>query len=206
MLSSEIRLVTDFNDYYDELCNDAGKVPYVRKYKNCMSKAEALRYLTNFGTPVIETKPVTKFNSFDRKLVVYTDPYAHCGKGKIICSYGEAVTSYPNYLASPYIEGTEGVSLKFLQVGSRRFRIMMKNNNFDNFVKPGIVTQIDELSPAFNYAISLPIFSIDYISCGNEMIAVDFNEVQDLSRLGFEDIMKPEEVIHEIEKSFNHKK
>ena len=200
-MASNIKLVSDFVDYYDLAFNSAGSTEYKRMLSESMPKGKALNWLRLHNIPSIETKPVNAFSIYDRQLVVYTDPKLHSGKGKIICSYNEAINNYGNYLGSAFVDGTDGISLKFLQVGSRRFRIMMKNDKDGIELNPGIVTDISELKPEFNYFIYNPVFSIDYISCNNKMLAVDFNEVQSLSELGIDKLISPEDVVAEIEKS-----
>ena len=45
------------------------------------------------------------------------------------------------------------------------------------------------------------IYSIDYIQYNNEMLATDFNEVQNLHNIGFERFMTAEQIINEIRDS-----
>lgn len=199
-MPASIKLVSDFTDYYDSAFRPDGTLEYRRLQSECMSKGKALDWLKLHNIPTLETKPVREFSRFDSKIVVYTDTKLHMGKGKIICSYQEAIDNYPNYLGAPYIEGTDGLTLKFLQIGSRRFRIMFKNPKYDFELNSGGITSIEELRPEYNYSISIPIFSIDYIPRNNSMIAVDFNEVQPLYYLGIDKFLTPGDVRNEVEK------
>ena len=205
VLETPIKLFSDFRDYYDDAFNPNGTVAYVRKYSECMTKSKAMSWLKIHNVPCLDIKPVAHFNpAFNKEVVVYTDPKLHGGKGKILMSCREAIETYPNYLGSSFIEGTDGVSLKFLQVGGRKFHVVMRNSNYMNCLAPGDVVSVEELRPGFNYSVSIPIFSIDYISYNGSMIAVDFNQVQSLKDLGFDKIMTPEEVVKEIEKSIRY--
>ena len=78
---------------------------------------------------------------------------------------------------------------------------MMQNDEHGINLNPGRVISIDEIEPGFNYLIHHPIFSIDYIPRNEEMLAVDFNEVQHLGNLGFDKIMTPDEVAAEVIRS-----
>lgn len=201
-MSNNIGLESDFKDFYDNLFNDKSSFKYKRNLSDSMPKGKALKTLKSFGTPTIEIKPVSQFNRYDSKLVVYTDPKLHLGMGKQVCSWHEAMLNYSNCLASLYLDETDGVSLKFLQLGSRRFRIMMKGEK--DSLLPGVVTSIEELEQGYNYVIPIPIFSIDYISNGNEMVAIDYNEVQELSSLGIEKIITEAEVVEQIYRALIH--
>lgn len=203
-MPAAIKLTSDFSDYYDSAFMVNGDMEYRRMQSECMTRGKALGWLKLHNIPTIETKPVKEFNRSTEKIVVYTNTKLHRGKGKVICSYQEAIDNYPNYLGAPYIEGTDGLCLKFLQVGSRRFRIMSKNPDYESTLNNGVITSIEELKPEFNYSISIPIFSIDYIPRNNSMVAIDFNEVQPLEYLGFSKIMTPGDIRNEVEKFMKH--
>jgi len=202
MSKAPLCIKSDFTDYYGTLSEKSGII-YNRKISDCKQRGADLAYLRKLGIKTLELKQVSSFSYFDDKLVVYTDPKKHNGLGKKICTYDEAMSMYSNYLACKYIEKKDGLTIKYLQVGKRRFTLTFKEDMSSTlltseFLKEGRLININEAESAYNRLIGLPIFSIDYISDGVDMIATDFNEVQNLERLGMNRYLKSEEVINEI--------
>lgn len=196
-----VRLNSDFEDYYDKYFDSDGVITYNRYYNRSMPRGQAINMLKHFKVPVIDIMAANKFSRMYTKLVVYTDPMLHSGKGKVILPRSEASLMHGNCLASPFVDGTDGIYLKYLQIGVRRFQLTMKNPLDGLKCMPGNIIGIKELKPEFNFIIGLPIFSIDYISVNNTMVAIDFNEVQSLYSLGFERIMTGSDIVKEVEKS-----
>lgn len=201
-LESGIRIESDFSDYYDSEFSQSSQDKVYRRFKrDNFPKGKALKVLRDKGISTLDIRPVRDYINPDELLVIYTDPSLHDGRGKILCTWREAMFSYSNCLASLFIRDTGGVSLKFLQVGSRRFRLMMKNEDTEKVFEHGKIVSVDELQPELNFGFALPVFSIDYVSCSNEMIAVDFNRVQSLEKISFNNIMSASEVVSEIRKA-----
>lgn len=195
-----VRIISDFVDYYDCLSSDEEQMVYHRNYGDCSQRGKALHKLQIMGIKTIEVQQVERFvDTLSEKLVVYIDPRQHNGKGKRIMTVGEAKQTYPNYIASKFYEGTTEY-IKFLQVGKRRFIINCKRTD-ENDLSKHIITDINEISSELNRLVSLPIFSINYISVDNAMVATDFNEVERLDNCGVKDLLKPEQVIEEIKNS-----
>ena len=203
MLSREshgIYIESDFIDYYDELSSEENYIGIYERHLPTETRGTLLNQLTYSGIRTVDLRAAREFDSSIRYLVVYTNPKLHNSLGKRVVSLEEAKLIYPNNLASPFYEESNGETLKYLQVGCRRFRVNLKSD--DPFkMKEGRIVKIEELSPYPNYTILKPIFSIDYISTGKEMIAVDFNPIQNLGKIGFEEVMSAEEVMHEIKKA-----
>lgn len=194
-----IKIVSDFKDYYDIVSDENSSIVYNRFWSKCEQRATALRNLQSMGTRTIEIKPVSNFLFSDGRLVVYTNPKLHNGQGKKIMTVGEARQIYLNYTASQYFENSDGF-VKFLQVGKRRFIISYKRTDNDDLSK-SIITDINEISSEYNRIVALPIFSIDYISLNNVMVATDFNEVESLQNCGVDKLLAPEVVAEEIKNS-----
>lgn len=194
------KLNTDFKDYYDGCLSEDNSVVYNRLSKQVMSRGEALHYLNNNGIKTVKFGPVSKFIG-QSHIVVYTNPMLHNFLGKHIYSYNEANGQYRNCLASEFLINSKGCTVKYLQVGERRFRMMFQNDEYKTKLMEGKLVALDELPRQYNYAIGLPIYSIDYVSNGGEMVAVDFNEVQQLDRIGFQSVMNAEDVADEIKRA-----
>lgn len=191
-----IRIESDFSDYYDCKGN-SDSIGVYRRYTSSDSRAKILRWLRGKDIKTVDIKAVKEFDNSNSKLVVYNNSSLHGFKGKSVMDIEEARELYPNLPASKFYEEANGETIKVLQIGSRRFRMTLKNEDL-HLLKEGRVTDIIELTPQLNYGIMEPIFSIDYIFNGVDMLAVDFNKVQKLDTLGIQDIMTPEEVINEI--------
>ena len=194
---SNLKIESDFIDFYDNLNNDNSVLIYKRYLKNCKQRGTDMKYLRSLGVKTIELKQVNQLIGYNGQIVVYTDPKAHNGYGKMIMNVDEAMLSYSNCLASPYYFTENNLSIKYLQIGKRRFNLC--------FQKPeplslncGTLIDIKESEPQYNRLIGLPIFSIDYISTGREMIATDFNEVQNLQILGMNNYISSESIIEEV--------
>lgn len=195
MTNIKLKIESDFSDYYDFLSVNEGYIAkYVRKYSNSLHKNQAIAELRKLGVSTIPIGSVRQLQSLHKQLVVYTDVTKHKGEGKVIMESYEAMLSYPTCLASPYFENS-GITNKFLQIGCRRFRIVLENSSP---LKTGRILSIDEIQPSYNYLVGLPIFSIDYIDTAYGMLAVDFNTVQDLQSLNMYTILQPHEVINEV--------
>ena len=188
---------SDFTDYYDTLNNVNSNLVYNRYISQCKQRGAALKFLRNIGVKTVELKQVNKFFREDGYIVVYTDPKAHNGLGKKIMTVDEANRAYGNYIASHYYDNTNGLTLKFLQIGKRRFTLYYKTDK-PLSLELGTLIDVKESQAYYNRIIGLPIFSIDYISNGHEMLATDFNEVQNLSLIGANKLLTPEEIILEI--------
>lgn len=195
-----IALKSTFSDYYDIAAKSDSEIVYNR-VRQGKGRAAQLNYLKGLGIKTVDFGPLTKFNPDSGKLVVYTNTLSHDFQGKKICTYSEAAIQYPNYLMAQFLDVYNGYTIKYLQVGERRFRVMLQNKDYLTRLVEGSVLAIEELDRQFNYAVALPIYSIDYISNGTEMVAIDFNEVQNLGNIGFNRVMGPVEVTTEIEKA-----
>lgn len=192
----KIKLISDYNDYYDSLCDDTSQIVYKRKLSDCMQRGVALNYLKSKSIKTIDIKPVASFNSWDKKIVVYKDPSGHHGTGKEIMDIDFAKSMYPTCLASKYVESDDFLTVKFLQLGKRRFTITYQSSALS--LDKGTVINISESTAEYNTSIPYPMYSIDYISVDKVMIATDFNEVENLQLLNFETQVDAESVVEEI--------
>lgn len=191
-----ICIKSDFTDYYDILNDNNSNIVYNRYLKNCKQRGSALKYLRNIGIKTIEIKQVNKFFRGDGPIVVYTDPNGHNSQGKKIITVDDAMQSYENCIASKYFIDSD-ITIKYLQIGKRRFTLYFKKNK-QFTLNMGELIDIKESSPEYNRLFGLPIFSIDYISNGKEMIAIDFNEVENLQALNINKYIDYNIIIQEI--------
>lgn len=227
----KLKLFSDFKDYYDFAFDSQGE-PFNRYSRNDMPRDVMLRYLESIGckTPLHGTVVDVVSRVCNNKLcieefcclnagvsncscddicnngfvVVYDDMFAHCGDGKRLLSFNEALEMCPNSYCTLFIPGNEnraGSSLRFLQVGNRKF--WLKYWSFEDWrsnVGDGdcvVLSEcINESYPVYGY----PVFAIDFIFAGNSiMYAIDFNTAPGLKPL--QDIMSPTDVYTEIKKA-----
>lgn len=195
MLGTQLSIESDFKDFYDIESSPNGIV-YRRFMKDGLSRGKALSYLRTLGIKTLDLKQVSDFSFLNDKLVVYTDPKKHGGAGKKIMSFEEARECYSNFLASAYLPESNGITLKYLQIGKRRYALTFKNEN--ESLELGKLIDIRPYSEEYNYIIGLPVFSIDYICKDGLMIATDFNEVQNLEKIFMNHYLNSGEVKQEI--------
>ena len=155
-MDTPVKIVSDFIDYYDMDSNKNGNLIFNRKISDSLNKKASLNILRNMGIPTIDVMIVKDIPFSVKNIVVYTDSKAHNGKGKMVCPREEAMSYFANNLGTPYIENTNGVYLKLLQVGTRRFKIIAQQNE-PMGLGMGRVLNIEEISPQLS-SITSPIF------------------------------------------------
>lgn len=197
----KVGLESDFKDYYDSYFEqNAEQVQAVYKRNKCdmPSKGKGLATLRKIGIQTIKLEATRDMIFFDegqsKQIVVYTDPNKHDGTGRVLMKLSEAQLTYPNSLASEFYEEATSIS-KLLYIGSRRFKVLIETKGG---LDKGRVVQIEEIGRMYNYMIACPIFSIDYIPTNNGLLAITLNTVERLSDYGFDNIIKPEDIVEEI--------
>lgn len=193
---SGLCIKSDYTDFYDVLSNNNSIITYNRYLSQCKQRGSALKYLRSLGIKTLDIKQVNQFFRGDGPIVVYKDPMGHHGNGKAIMSVDDAMQYYSNCVASNYYN-KDGFTIKYLQIGKRRFSLCFKKNEAET-LDVGTLIDIKESNSEFNRLIGLPIFSIDYISNGCEMIATDFNEVENLHNINMDRYLDSNTVITEI--------
>ena len=194
---SNLCIKSDFTDFYDIYSVKDGQITYNRYRSESRQRWEALKYLRSLGLKTIELKPVQSYTLFDPPIVVYTNPKLHSGNGKKVLSINEALQIYPSCVASLYYKDSIN-TIKVIQVGKRQFRITFRREISNNTLTPGNIIDIKEIKSDYNRVIGLPIYSIDFISINNEMIATDFNEVEVLYKYEINRYINGEEIINEV--------
>lgn len=195
---SDLYIESDFTDFYDTISKEKSPIKYRRYISECKQRGTALKYLRSIGLSTIDIKPVNQYLDSDGLLVVYTDPKQHSGQGKKLLTVEEAKVMYNNCIASNYYKTENNLTIKYVQIGKRRFTLYFKKNENSNPLSMGDLINIQETQSEYNRLVGLPIFSIDYISVGDKMLATDFNEVQSLESLGMYNYIQKEDVIKEI--------
>lgn len=194
-----LKLNTDFEDFYDAELSSLSGIEYNRFKGSTVSRGEELNWLNRIGIKTVKFGAASSFIPATKQVVVYTNPFLHDFKGKSIYNFDEYRGS--NYLIAEFLADSLGYTVKYLQVGERRFKLMLYNKDFRTKLSEGVLVSCEELPKQYNYSMGIPIYSIDYVSNGHEMLAVDFNRVQNLKKLGMENVMKASEVALEVRKA-----
>lgn len=191
-------LESTFTDFYDKKLAEYDNIEYKRSRPKADARGLELNELRKIGIPTLEVKAVSLYNSSVEELVVYTEPHKHDKEGKIVTDLETARLMYRNNLASPFYRKCCMFTIKYVQVGKRRFRVFFLGKRDESVFEDGQVMKIEELYSQYNTVIKEPIFSIDYISTDFGLIAIDFNKVQNLGKIGLADYMTDDEVCQEL--------
>lgn len=201
-----LKIESNFIDYYDNTAKSYN-VPsisdkcYDRNIRSYVHKAQSIKFLKALGVNTIQLKPVSQLGVYDDDVVVYVDDTLHECQGKIVVSAKIALRDFSNCVCTHYYPDV-CKTYKVLQIGEKRYNISFdKTHNGAEDFSHGLLSDIHQLTPAYNKNIKLPIFSIGYIETKTDMIATDFNEVEKLYRLNFNNVLKPEDVVAEILKT-----
>lgn len=220
-----VGLHTDFHDYYDHAFAarwQGAKHTFERTSTQGLGRREMLTYLGFLGltTPLYGKVRdlVAHFRSVHDAvilqlvdLVVYTDPRAHAGEGKVKLSLDEALAQYPDCLASEHVPATmngTGQSLRYLRIGTRQF--WLRYTSRDDWRSNCGEVEIELLSEEEPKQIGdlgrigLPLFAVDFVSAGKALYAMDFNTAPGLRGTGVEDRLTPTEVYQEIANVITH--
>lgn len=208
----KMQLQSDFHDYYDAAFEQTG-TEFRRMTRKGMDRRSMLDILNSRGlrTPtygcVKEIVPKL-LSDYDESIqlmatesiievIVHTDPTAHAGEGKIKLSAAEALDKYPRHLGVEYIPATmngSGRSLRYLQVGSRRFWLEYTSiSDWRSNVGEGNCRVITEEAPGYHPRFDQAMFAIDFAPAGRHLYALDYNIAPGLAPL--RDILRPSEVV-----------
>ena len=220
-----IALKSDFRDYYDhgfEAPHPTHTRLWERYARGGLGRPDLFAYLDGLGlrTPTHgSTRQVIKQALGDHapgvraglmkylELVVYTDPFAHQGAGKIKVTMVEAIESYPNHFAAECIPANPeglGESLRYLRIGRRQFwlRYASANDWRSNAgeVTVGVLGEENPLPEVGCDGIAWPLFAIDFIPAWGRsgLYAVDFNAAPGLAGTGIEHYLPAREAYEEI--------
>jgi hypothetical protein len=212
----KISLEADFRDYYDCIFYPGAEASYRRMaHAGDMPKQRQidimrkLRLQTLPFLPCAEQRPVKTI-----PLVVYTDPAAHCGEGKLLVEWRHAIEAHPLDYSIPFIATTndphKATSHRLLQVGSRAWWLWYEGHGgwMSNHCHETRISVIEEIAPipAAACVKEFPIFAIDFvvpvaktpIYKFSEVLeygyAIDFNSAPGLRGTGIEDILSSVEV------------
>lgn len=202
----ELKLKTDFRDFYDHAFDAKGET-FLRLSKGGMSRREMVLFLERLGFATPRHGVVSAFvpellvkedsSSGPTEVVVYLDEAAHRGEGKVKLSATDALASHPGHLCSEYLPtavGGIGTSLRYLQVGSRRWWLRYwSETDWRSNVGEGGTEVLREMPAGYHPQIQEPMFAIDFLVAGRRLVAIDYNTAPGLAPL--RDTLTPTEIV-----------
>ena len=213
-------IYTDFRDFYDHWFAGSWQEPaaiFDRRARHGMSRGDMLVWLQDLGfkvprfgkvrnlAPVILQEFLCGRGKLS-DLVVHFDEAAHAGKGKELLSCCDALARFPEAFATEYIQATRNgavVSLRYLQIGRRRFWLRYSSSDWrSNCGDVRIEFLGEEKILDFCKWIRHPLFALDFLESGGELLALDFNTAPRIQGTGVEDIMHGKEVYRELSRFF----
>lgn len=205
----KLKLKSDFTDYYDHWFDSSGD-EFRRVSTDGPTRQEMFWLFDDLGLRTPARGNVIDFHypSAPTEVVVYTDPIAHCGNGKLKMPYEAALEEYPDYLATEFIP-CDSESIRELHVGNRCFRLRYKSlEDWRSNVGEGEIEVLGEQPfPAYRAKVPHAIFAIDFLprpARGDEL-AIDFNTAPGMRGSGIERFLPPKYVV-QIIKEFLHGK
>ncbi|WP_144402114.1 hypothetical protein [Geoalkalibacter subterraneus] len=214
-----LQLKSDFRDWYDCAFDLQGQMVFERLSTAGMSRRQMFAFLQKLGlrtprhglvedlvsalTHDCEDWPKDlqrRFLDQAVDVVIYHDEQAHCGEGKQKISAGKALDLYPDTYASEFIPSVAGrgsVSLRYLQVGQRRWWLRYwSQDDWRSNAGEGDCEILCEEKPGRPHEINDPLFAVDFIRAGKKLYAIDFNIAPGLAPLN--GLLLPSEVVSQI--------
>lgn len=215
-----VTLITDYRDYYDHIFHAAGNATFRRMaHDRGMPKYRQFEILkrAEICTPpfhAIGSEQANKLYGPMDNIVAYTDEYQHCGEGKELLPYGDAVNRFclpglitPIYCTS-WINTTgtydEARSYRYLQIGAKAFwlRYEGKGGWMSNHAGDTEIYVEGDCEPIGHHVLaSYPMFAIDFVipvdrpipdrfeDVLDRGVAIDFNTAPGLKWTGIEDVL-----------------
>jgi len=207
-----IRLKSDFHDYYDHWFAGSWQeadLVFERFTRSGPSRPEMMDVLAGQGMCVPRYGRVRNLASELRgeaEVVVHLDELAHRAEGKIRCSAGYALQSYPDCFCVEYVRSgyAGGYTLRCVCFGHRAFWLEYHSPG-DWRSNVGDVS-VSVLAPAFRgdgVFQDTPLWAVDYVPAGGCLYAIDFNIAPRLSGTGLEQWVSGKEVFEEIVSFFS---
>lgn len=182
-MKDEVKINSDFIDYYDISAYKDGSIEFNRYTKN--RNIKGLEYLKKIGVPVVKVQSASMIDNCDYVVMI---------KDGSILSKQDAKVLYANQLCTEFYSSRV---YKTIHIGERV--VVIKENitgcNLDTFE----VDDIEDVGVLGNI-LDTPIYSVEYMKVNGVFRAVRLNEVENLRKNKVETLMKPVEVYKEIKK------
>lgn len=212
-MDSKISIKSDFRDWYDHVFypkNNSDRQFFRMAHNPIFSlpKYNQFQIFLNAGMqPPLSGFP--KDLTQCSKVVVYTDPLAHCGEGKILVNINEAIETYHDHFCSEWIQThddlSKAISYRHLQIGNRAWWLKYEGEGswMSNHADKVEVTILEEIEPyeAF-FTKHLPMYAIDYVrDKASYLYAIDLNTAPGTKYTGLDEVLSASDVYSLIENS-----
>jgi hypothetical protein len=200
----KVRLDTDYEDSYDSHFDVDGSIVFNRNGSSRLNRIEMYKILNMIGlkTPkfgmVAELykdlstkfhggKNALKSSGYDNvvELVVFTDIMSSSGSAMVKMSLDQAREEYPGLFAVQYIPTRSktyaSVTERLVMIGDtcEWLRVTSvddwRSNCGDTLVEATLSTQNRNARPPFLRSITMPLYAIDFVTVGNEILAIDLD-------------------------------
>lgn len=215
-----LRLVSDFNDFYDSAFSSEG-TPFVRMSQDGRTPMQVLDSLKELGyrVPVYgEVRQVVDemcyqwFQDVPRlkqgasttarvlgtlmSVVVFDSLSPQRPRKKRLVPAWQAWESLPNQFCVEYLESpSSGVSWRYVQIGKRRWWLEFESpSDWRSTCGDYQVLLLGEDAPAYHPAFPYPLFSVDCVP-GRHLYTIDFHTAPRIAGTGLENIVTPDEVV-----------
>lgn len=209
-----MKLATDFNDYYDHAFDS----------RHAYTTKEMLRYsargehrstdhsrleAAGFKVPARADSPAQLRATYGRNgyLVVYTDPHAHAGEGKLLLPVDQAEAKHPGAYCSLFVGPVRnpgpGHSTRLIMVGDLPFwinytsRTDWRSNAGEVLIEEALTLPESKAHlEAQALRLGLPLLAIDFVEAPTrQLYAVDLNTAPGLRGTHVERVLRPS-VVH----------
>ncbi|MEP7342629.1 MAG: hypothetical protein ABI977_33180 [Acidobacteriota bacterium] len=220
-----IKLYSDFNDYYDTCFDKEEGVLFNRFYECGPYRREMYTFLEQAGYRVPRNGMVEKMATRLARdwqemnvpvseqvvrqmteLVVYATERGHGGDTHLV-SIDDALSFFPHHYCTEYIKVQPsglGWTLQYLQIGDRHWWLSYaSSDNWRSNVGDFKIEIIEEGPRGYHATITEPLFAIDFIPA-QDLYAIDYNIGPKLAGTGIEDILSPAQVIDLIRAALTH--
>jgi len=224
-----IKLYSDFRDYYDHRFCGSWEIPTAvlnRLSRTGLSRRQQFRLLHQAGftlplcgsvQAVAQQALQTRSDTFSRKvldtmppvaLVVYLDEFAHCGEGKELLLYYQAIADYPDHFCSEFIPTHPtpilARSTRLLYIGDRGFWLEYEGTGSwqSNHAETVNIRLLEEkpVPPRDVVWQGFPLLAIDFVTDYRTGIAyaTDLNTSPGLGGTPIEEFLSPAQVYQSL--------
>lgn len=203
-----MRLATDFHDYYDHAFDSRhASTPELLRYAakgDRRSMDHSRLEAAGFRVPPRANSPGQLRATLGRHgyFVVYTDPYAHAGEGKVLLSVDQAEREHPDAYCCLFV-GEPGHSTRLLMVGDIPFWLTYSSRSDWRSNAGEVVIEEEMLLPSRKVELEAaalrlghPLVAIDFVHSRHRVAyAVDLNTAPGLRGTPVERMLRPS-VVH----------
>jgi hypothetical protein len=223
MAKFSIRLQSDFNDFYDHCfasSHEKAAFQHNRFSRTSRTRRDDFAILKQMGVQTVQHGTPAQILDYliaehpgitrdmlcqISQVVVYTEDTSHRGEGKLLVPMTTALEEYPYAFCSLYMPTYAdwrhhgAYSFRYVRAGLRQFWVKQVSlSDWRSNCGEGFSEVLTEAERADAYGL-VPLYAIDFVSIGRELLAVDYNDAPGLKGGGLDFYLTPSDVYKEIE-------